>query len=181
MRNGILISIQDLNSIVGGKTVEKLKRVLTNLDLIIASLATVIIIIITLAGVFMRKVMGQPFPWIEEVQLLLFIWAIFFGSSVAFRTGGHVGIDIIAERLPKGARNILDLFIFLASTLILCYFLWAAYGLSMNAASKLTPYLKLPYWIIDDAAVVGSGIMIIQNAIYTYLKTTGKLPKEGEA
>lgn len=159
---------------------DNVKKAILNLDLVIAGLTTVIIIMITLAGVFMRKVMGQPFPWIEEVQLLLFVWAIFFGASVAFRTGSHVGIDIIAERLPEKGRKILDLFIFTVSTIILAYFLWASYGLSVNAAAKLTPYLKLPYWIIDDAAVVGSGIMIIQNTVYTYLKTTGKLPKEGE-
>ncbi|MGE4214333.1 MAG: TRAP transporter small permease [Anaerotignaceae bacterium] len=159
---------------------EILKKTVLNLDLFIAGLTTVILIIITLAGVFMRKVMGQPFPWIEEVQLLLFVWTIFFGASVAFRTGSHVGIDIIAERLPAKARKILDLFIFIVSTLILVYFLWASYGLSINAAAKLTPYLRLPYWVIDTAAVVGSAVMIIQNTLYTYLKATGRLPKEGE-
>ncbi|MEA5083384.1 MAG: TRAP transporter small permease [Lachnospiraceae bacterium] len=159
---------------------DKLKKAILNLDLIIAGLTTVIIVIITLAGVFMRKVVGQPFPWIEEVQLLLFIWAIFFGASVAFRTGSHVGIDIIAERLPAKARKILDLFIFIVSTIILVYFLWASYGLSINAGAKLTPYLRLPYWVIDSSAVIGSAVMIIQNTHYTYLKITGKLPKEGE-
>lgn len=155
-------------------------KTVLNLDLIIAGISTSIIIIITILGVFMRKVMGSPFPWIEEVQLLLFIWAIFFGASAAFRTGGHVGIDIIAERLPANARKVLDIFIFAVSTILLIYFVWASFGLSINAAAKLTPYLRLPYWIVDIAAVIGSAIMIIQNGIYTYLKLTGKLPPEEE-
>ena len=49
-------------------TVKSLVKTVLNLDLIIAGISTSIIIVITILGVFMRKVMGAPFPWIEEVH-----------------------------------------------------------------------------------------------------------------
>ena len=158
----------------------KLKNIILSIDMFIDCVTTAIIIVITIAAVFMRKVMGNPFPWIEEVQLLLFIWAIFFGGSAAFRTGSHVGIDIVAERLPKQARKILDIFIFIVTTIVLIYFFKASYGLTLQAAEKLTPYLRLPYSVVDIASVLGCALMIIQNAVYTYDKFTGKIKKEDE-
>lgn len=62
---------------------KNLKKFVCNLDVIISGLSLCAIVVITLAGVIMRKIMNQPIAWLEEMQLLLFIYAIFFGGSVA--------------------------------------------------------------------------------------------------
>lgn len=71
---------------------KNLKKFVCNLDVIISGLSLCAIVVITLAGVIMRKIMNQPIAWLEEMQLLLFIYAIFFGGSVAFRYGNQVSI-----------------------------------------------------------------------------------------
>ena len=48
---------------------KKVKTVLMNLDAIISGISLVIVVCITMAGVIMRKVVGQPFAWLEEMQL----------------------------------------------------------------------------------------------------------------
>ena len=58
---------------------KNLKKLLGNLDTIISGFSLCAIVVITLAGVIMRKIANQPIAWLEEVQLLLFIYAIFFG------------------------------------------------------------------------------------------------------
>ena len=52
---------------------KNLKKFVCNLDVIISGLSLCAIVVITLAGVIMRKIMNQPIAWLEEMQLLLFI------------------------------------------------------------------------------------------------------------
>ena len=59
-------------------------KVLGNLDALIAGTGLVLIVLMTVAGVFMRKVVGRPFAWLEEMQIFFFVWTIYFGGSVAF-------------------------------------------------------------------------------------------------
>ena len=46
----------------------KLFKILINLDIVIASIALVILVGCTFAGVIARYVVGKPFGWIEEIQ-----------------------------------------------------------------------------------------------------------------
>ena len=49
---------------------KNLKKFVCNLDVIISGLSLCAIVVITLAGVIMRKIMNQPIAWLEEMQLL---------------------------------------------------------------------------------------------------------------
>ena len=141
---------------------KKIRAILENLDAIISGVSLTILVCITLAGVVMRKVMGQPFAWLEEMQLFFFIWTIFFGGSVAFRTGGQVSIDLIANRLKPKARRVLDMFDYIATVLILLYLCKGGYDLMMSVSGKVTPYFKISYTFIDMAAPIGIVLMILQ-------------------
>ena len=48
---------------------KNLKKFVCNLDVIISGLSLCAIVVITLAGVIMRKIMNQPIAWLEEMQL----------------------------------------------------------------------------------------------------------------
>lgn len=141
---------------------KKIRAILENLDAMISGVSLTILVCITLAGVVMRKVMGQPFAWLEEMQLFFFIWTIFFGGSVAFRTGGQVSIDLIANRLKPKARRVLDMFDYIATVLILLYLCKGGYDLMMSVSGKVTPYFKISYTFIDMAAPIGIVLMILQ-------------------
>lgn len=144
---------------------KKIKAILGNLDAVIAGVSLTIVVCITLAGVVMRKVVGHPFAWLEEMQLFFFIWTIFFGGSVAFRTGGQVSIDLIANRLKPKARRILDLFDYAVTVLILVYLCKGGYELMMSVSGKVTPYFKISYAFIDMAAPIGIILMIVQYTV----------------
>ncbi|MFR3754014.1 MAG: hypothetical protein ACLTW9_20315 [Enterocloster sp.] len=52
----------------------KLFKILINLDIVIASIALVILVGCTFAGVIARYVVGKPFGWIEEIQAAFIVW-----------------------------------------------------------------------------------------------------------
>ena len=138
---------------------KNLKKFVCNLDVIISGLSLCAIVVITLAGVIMRKIMNQPIAWLEEMQLLLFIYAIFFGGSVAFRYGNQVSIDLVMNRLKGKA--------------VLIYYCYGGYQLMSSVTKKVTPYFKINYAFIDVAAPIGMILMAIQYIVYTYRHLKG--------
>ncbi len=79
----------------------KLFTILTNLDLAVAMAALVVLVAVTFGGVIFRYFISRPFVWQEEVQLWCFLWVVFFGAGVAFRTGSHVAIEILVDLFPR--------------------------------------------------------------------------------
>ena len=149
---------------------KKTLNALLNLDTLVAGVGLVLIVVMTVAGVFMRKVMGRPFAWMEEMQIFFFIWTIFFGGSVAFRTGSQVSIDLIAVRLSPRARRILDIVDYLITVLVLAYLTKGGYQLMMSVTKKVTPYFKISYSLIDLAVPIGCVLMIIQYSLIAWDK-----------
>ena len=149
---------------------KKTLNALLNLDTLVAGVGLVLIVVVTVAGVFMRKVMGRPFAWMEEMQIFFFIWTIFFGGSVAFRTGSQVSIDLIAVRLSPRARRILDIVDYLITVLVLAYLTKGGYQLMMSVTKKVTPYFKISYSLIDLAVPIGCVLMIIQYSLIAWDK-----------
>ncbi len=141
---------------------KNVKTVLINLDAIISGISLVIVVCITMAGVIMRKIVGQPFAWLEEMQLFFLIWMIFFAGSTAFRTGGQVSIDLIANRLKPKARKALSVLDYIVTVLILIYLCKGGLDLMMSVSGKVTPYFKISYVFVDVAAPIGILLMIIQ-------------------
>ena len=158
-----------------------MKKFLLNIDSYISIASLFIIIVITLAGVAMRYIVGKPFAWLEEMQLFFFIYAIFFGGSVAFRTGNQVSIDLIANRLPPKARRVLDTFDYIFTMLILAYLLYGGVNLMSKVSGKVTPYFKISYVWIDLAAPLGIFLMIVQyTLIYIKMMKTPVKGKKGD-
>lgn len=150
-----------------------IKKLIGNLDTIIAGLSLCIIVGITLAGVIMRKIANSPIAWLEEMQLFFFIYAIFFGGSVAFRYGNQVSIDLIANRAKGNAKKALEIFDLVFTVLVLLYYAYGGYELMISVTKKVTPYFKINYAFIDVAAPIGMILMAIQYIFYVYRQFKG--------
>ena len=143
---------------------KKIIKTLCNLDAVLAGISLVIIILITVAGVIMRKFAGRPIAWLEEMQIFFFVWMIFLGGSLAFRMGNQVSIDLIAARLKGQSKKILDVFDYIISMLVIAYMLYGGWRLmhSPSVLRKVTPYFKIGYKWIDLAVPIGCVLMILQ-------------------
>lgn len=158
---------------------KKIKEAISNLDTIIAGTSLCLIVFITLCGVVMRKVVNQPIAWLEEMQLLFFIYAIFFGGSVAFRHGNQVSIDLVMNRLKGNGKKVLEYFDLAVTLIVLIYYAWGGYQLMISVTKKVTPYFKINYAFIDVAAPIGLLLMALQYSLYIYKKYQ-RLGKMGE-
>jgi len=149
---------------------KKILKTLANLDVLIASAAIVALIIVTFTGVIARYVFKAPFGWQEEVQVLCFLYTIFFGASFAVRTSGHIGIDIIVDSLHGKIREIAEILITVIVTVVLIYCFTKGCALveQLYNTNRMSNMLQLPYGLFYICEPIGCVLMILNMIAVTW-------------
>ena len=82
-----------------------MKKVLKNLDAYIAGAMMIVTIVLVIVNVITRKLFNYIIVWSEEIATSCFVYSVFIGAAYAYRKHQHVGVDLLVERLPAGARR----------------------------------------------------------------------------
>ena len=138
-----------------------MKKILENFEQYILASGLFIMTFITVANVFSRKVMHLSMSFLEEITTIMFILISLLGAAVAAKRGGHLGLSVFTDLLPKKFQKYVALVTWAAAAFF-SYFL-IKYGLDMVSAEYTlgvkTPSLGWPEWIFGMAIPVG-GIFI---------------------
>ena len=137
----------------------------------------------------------MDFSWAQELCIIMFVWMAKFGAAYGVRTGIHVGVDVLINRLNQPTRSKFIIFGLLAGALFTgvvavlgASFVWdngAHYGIlhPLGLASEelyegpITPDLEWPTWMVYSAIPLGSGLMCFRflQVCAAFLRT-GELP-----
>ncbi len=152
-----------------------LKKIAGNLDIIVAGIALIVLIALTFAGVVMRYIIGQPFTWLEEVQLFCMVWIVFAAGGAAFRTGSHVAIEMIVEMFPQSVQKIISYVIDLIVFLVIAYLLYNSFGFIQMFVKngRTSSMLKIPMTLQYGIAPVSYILMIISYFYSKYFDKKG--------
>ena len=138
---------------------------------------------------------GLDVSWAQELCIIMFVWMAKFGAAYGVRTGIHVGVDVLINRLTDANRGKLIIFGLLAGALFTgivgtlgATFVWengAHYsfykfmGLEMGDLYEgpITPDLEWPTWIVYSAIPLGSSLMCFRflQVTVSFIRT-GNLP-----
>ncbi len=136
------------------------------------------------------------FGWTQELCIIMFVWMAKFGAAYGVRTGIHVGVDVMINRLSDNKRAKVILFGLLAGALFTgivatlgTRFVWEngahyaflnLFGLDTGDLPEgpTTPDLEWPTWIVYLAVPLGSTLMCFRflQVAYGFLRT-GALPQ----
>ena len=140
------------------------------------------------------------FSWAQELCIIMFVWMAKFGAAYGVRTGIHVGVDVVINRMEEKNRNKFVLFGLLAGAFFTgCigylggHFVWEngahyaflqLFGMDPGEVPEgpTTPDLEWPTWMVYSAIPLGSSLMsyrFIQVA-WSFWKT-GELPHHDHA
>lgn len=155
------------------------------LIIFLMAMATTIIFV----AVVHRYSAGLPIPgvqdwlirldmsWAQELCIIMFVWMAKFGAAYGVRTGIHVGVDVLINRLPETWRrkSVLIglsggiLFTGIVGTLGatfvwengLHYALYTLLGFNTGDLPQgpTTPDLEWPTWVVYSAVPLGSYLM----------------------
>lgn len=148
-----------------------LLTILVNLDLLIATVALIVLTLVTSGGVFMRYVVKNPILWQEEVSAFCQVWMVFLGASVSFRMCGHVAIEMVVDSLPEKYQKIAN---YVIDIIVLCVLLFLATNSQAYIAqvfgrsNRPTPILRIPYKYLYGVAPVSCWLMIVSHFVGKY-------------
>jgi C4-dicarboxylate transporter DctM subunit len=121
--------------------------------------------------------------WAQELCIYMFIWMAKFGAAYGVRTGIHVGVDLLVNRLPEYSRKQVILFALLCGAIFTGMI--AAFGVSfvgeMFHTGQQSNDLEAPMWFVYLAIPLGSGLMCLRflQVAWSYF-WTGELPHHDE-
>jgi len=110
-----------------------LERALGGLDqgvtgLLLAAVAVMVGVVSAQVG--LRYGFNSSIDWADEVGRLAFVWSIFLAIPLGVRNGAHIGIDIVADKLPAALRAALKRAAAAISALMMVAIAWAALGVA---------------------------------------------------
>jgi TRAP-type transport system small permease protein len=109
-----------MGALIGlAKAIGSLNSVVLTLGRGLGAACMAAMVIIILAQVFYRYVLGAALAWPEEAARFLMLWAAGLMIATAFRRGGFVSIDILVRLLPRAAASALSLVLLGLSLVIL--------------------------------------------------------------
>lgn len=69
------------------------------------ALALGLMTLVTFANVVARYVFNANILWALETTVFLFAWLVLIGASYGVKKNFHIGVDVLVNLLPKGARK----------------------------------------------------------------------------
>lgn len=136
--------------------------------------------------------LGLNFGWAQELCIIMFVWMAKFGAAYGVRTGIHVGVDVLINRLQEGTRGKFIIFGLLAGALFTAivgtlgaafvwengahYAIFKAIGLGTEGMYEgpTTPDLEWPTWLVYSAVPLGSYLMC-----FRFLQVTASFVRTG--
>lgn len=76
------------------------------LEEILGSLLLAVMVSIAFINVIVRYCTSFSFAWTEELTINFFVWVVLLGTARSFRAGGHLGMSLLYEALPRNARRL---------------------------------------------------------------------------
>ena len=111
----------------------------------IGGLAVACMVLAILIQVFFRYVLNNALPWPDEAARFCMLWMAGLMAPTAFRRGGFVAIDMLAHALPSRVGQVLNLFLFTVSLVVLLVALEIGWGEITGFAGKFkTASLYVP-------------------------------------
>ncbi len=116
---------------------------LSAIVLVIARLCLAGLGIVVLYGVVMRYAFNNEPPYVEQLALLLVISVSMFGAAAVAHDAGHIGLDSLVDRLPRGVRNWIARLVALSTLLFAGVILYGAFEMAQSTHDNQIPTLGI--------------------------------------
>jgi C4-dicarboxylate transporter DctQ subunit len=133
--------------------------------------------------------------WAQELTIIMFVWMAKFGAAYGVRTGIHVGVDVLINRLSKPNRGRFVMFGLAAGALFTAIvatlgarfvwengahhdiYSWLGLALTDVPDGPTTPDLEWPTWMVYSAIPLGTSLMCFRFLqVLVIFAKTGELP-----
>jgi len=99
--------------------------------------------------------------WAQELCIYMFIWMAKFGAAYGVRTGIHVGVDVLINRLNDQWRKWVILFGLFGGAVFtgIVGTMGAKFVIELMYTDQVSPDMEIPSWIVYACIPLGSYLM----------------------
>ncbi|MBH8580918.1 TRAP transporter small permease subunit [Bisbaumannia pacifica] len=103
--------------------------------------------------------------FVEEYVGYLFVALAFMGLADTYRTGGHIRVELLVQRLPERAAALIELIVTLAAIGIIGVLAWHAMELftkSLASGERAQTVTRTPLWIPRLFLAPGYALLMLE-------------------
>lgn len=94
---------------MSAKSRSAISRAIDSIEETLIAILLGLMTLLTFVNVVVRYVFNGNILWALEVTVFLFAWMVLLGASYGVKHSVHLGVDIVIDALPTGARKALAL------------------------------------------------------------------------
>lgn len=142
---------------------------------VVLALCLAAMVLLVFGNVALRYLLNTGITVSEELSRLLFVWLTFLGAIVAMHERGHLGMDMLVQRLPVAGKK-LCLALSLLLMLWVCWLLlagsWQQTVINLDVAAPATG-VPMAAWYGAGVVFAASTMLILVRDLY--LVATGRM------
>ncbi|MCQ5131102.1 TRAP transporter small permease [Butyricicoccus faecihominis] len=135
----------------------------------------VVMLVVEIAQIFMRRVMGSSLSWAEEVVRYLFVWSGFLSISFTIQNQSAMRLTMLVAAMPRMVRHICIAVVYIALTAFFGY-MAAVAVVQLGSMHQTSAALGMPMVYVYLAPVVGFILTTVRSiqALIVVFKGLGK-------
>ncbi len=143
----------------GGKPLRPLAHVIAALDVSVGwSLVMMISVMVAVvsAQVALRYMFNSSIDWADELARLCFVWSIFLAIPLGIKGGAHIGIEMVAARLPTHLRRAMARVVAALGACLLLLVAWESAMIAWDQWDELMASMQASAaWFLVPLAIAG--------------------------
>jgi TRAP-type C4-dicarboxylate transport system permease small subunit len=159
--------------------VARLAERLSRLTEQLSALLLAAVVLINVAQVVFRYLVGAPLGWTEEVMRYSVVWLTFLASTAALHRGEHMTIDVLGHFLPPPARRALYILALIAVGIFCWILIVEGFPLAWRNSAQTSPSARIPMIVPYVSVAVGGVLILIQALCLLVLSATGRAEPPG--
>ncbi len=140
-----------------------IERCCKGIEAVIAFFLAVMVVLV-FGNVVLRYGFNSGITLSEEVSRWLFIWMTFLGAVVALKEHGHLGVDMVVQKLPPFGKKLC----LAAGHVLMLYIVWLLFQGSL-AQTRINWDVTAPVTGASMAVVYSAGIVFSVCAAFILL------------
>ncbi|AYV94995.1 C4-dicarboxylate ABC transporter permease [Fusobacterium necrophorum subsp. funduliforme] len=143
-----------------------MKKILINLEEIIAGIFLLITVFSVIINVFFRSIGLGTISTSEEIATLSFVWSVYLGAVACYKRKMHIGVDMLVQMLPEKQQYFFSLLIDIFLIIINGVILYLSYIFITNSYDKPTPVLGISSNWINVALLISFFLIEIYSILF---------------
>ena len=135
----------------------------------VAVVALLVTMLLVVADVFMRYMVGRPFSFTYDLIGLYLLAAVFFLTlSDALRERAHVGVDILAQHFSPAGRRLSEIATALSGLAVFSLVAWLGFERALDNyqhSDVLAGAIPWPTWLSAALVPLGCGVLVARLAL----------------